>query len=116
MVEASLSIGIGGGGESGLEPDSKANSHCVCTYYCARRSKEVSSERHLVSKFFVGRKVFRCFQPVNEEGEREEFDASTVHDVATVVEKWYTEDPTNLEECNLRWRWALGKFWLQEED
>ena len=64
----------------------------------------------------VGRKVFRCFQPVNEEGEREKFDASTVHDLETVVEKWYEEDPTNLEECNLRWRWALGKFWLQEED
>mmetsp|Transcript_23758 Transcript_23758/g.36056 ORF Transcript_23758/g.36056 Transcript_23758/m.36056 type:complete len:98 (-) Transcript_23758:322-615(-) len=93
----------------------------VAEYYYAGEeagnSKEENIDRHVVGNgqsietemaSLVGRKVFRCFQPVNE-GRRFEFDASTIDDTARVIEKWYEEDPENLEEkCNLRWKHVLG--------
>jgi len=64
----------------------------------------------------VGRKVFRCFQPVSEDGIRKEFDAGIMEDIAMATEKWYEEDPNNLEECNLQWKRMLGTWWLQKEN
>ena len=101
----------------------------VVEYYYAGEeagnSQEEEVDRYVVGKgqsietemaSLVGRKVFRCFQPVNDEGRRFEFNAGTIDGVAKVIEKWYEEDPENLEECNLRWKHVLGSWWLQEEN
>ena len=62
----------------------------------------------------VGRKVFRCFQPVTPEGKRIEFEASMIRDLSEKVQYWNDEDSSNLDNCNLHWKKLLG-IWLVRE-
>ena len=91
----------------------------------AGNSEELQKAEHVIGNGqnietemakMVGIKVFRCFQPVDERGNKAEFDESVMEDIAQVIETWYEEDPNNREECNLHWKRALGKWWLQQED
>ena len=43
----------------------------------------------------IGRKIFRCFQPVRKEGQKAEFEASMIQHVAGKIKKWNERDPSN---------------------
>ena len=94
----------------------------IVEYYNAGEEGK-NSAQHIIGKgqnietemaSTVGRKVFRCFQPVTPEGKRIEFQASMICDIAERIQYWNEKDSSNLEDCNLYWKKLLG-IWIVRE-